>query len=387
MLKVTLRRQRRNQRRHFARFFRSLRIEPLEQRALLAILTVNSLADGPVNLTDGTVTLRDAIRAANNDLQVSPGGPTGSGADEIQFQSGLSGAITLNQGQLGLTSDLRITGPGPTVLTVSGNGATRIFNVDNSLVSVKTVAISGLTITDGAAANASGGGIFNRENLTLQNSSISGNVAGDGGGIANSGGTLMVQSSTISGNSAILGGGISSPSISGMLTVQNCTISGNSASGSGGGGGIYGGALTVQNSTISGNAAVFDGGGIANVGTLTIQNSTISGNSADSAGGILSGTLISNSLTLLNSTVSGNRATTLGGGIASRGTTTVRNSTITQNHSNNDDSGTEAGGGILNGLGSCHPAQHHRGRQFSRQRHDYRGRHQRQSERRRAPTI
>src|SRR5205809_618639 len=99
-------------RKRFLQSHRPLSVEALEARLPLAILTVNSLADGPVNLTDATVTLRDAIEAANTDVAVSPGGPIGSGADEIRFQSNLSGTITLNQGQLGLRSSLTITGPG-----------------------------------------------------------------------------------------------------------------------------------------------------------------------------------------------------------------------------------------------------------------------------------
>ncbi|HMF14970.1 MAG TPA: hypothetical protein VKE94_21790, partial [Gemmataceae bacterium] len=78
-------------------------LESLEDRLAPALLLVNSLADAPVNLSDAVVTLRDAIHAANNDLAVSPGGPTGGGADEIQFAGGLTGTITLNQGRLVIT--------------------------------------------------------------------------------------------------------------------------------------------------------------------------------------------------------------------------------------------------------------------------------------------
>ncbi len=44
---------------------RRLRAEPLEDRRLLAVLTVDSLADNTTN--DGLITLREAILAANND--------------------------------------------------------------------------------------------------------------------------------------------------------------------------------------------------------------------------------------------------------------------------------------------------------------------------------
>src|SRR3954464_13349475 len=81
--------------------FRPLCLEALEDRLALTIFTVTSLSDGPVELGDTTVSLRNAIEAANNDVAVFPGSPAGNGADEIRFKSGMSGTIVLNQGQLG----------------------------------------------------------------------------------------------------------------------------------------------------------------------------------------------------------------------------------------------------------------------------------------------
>ena len=95
--------------------------------------------------------------------------------------------------------------------------------------------------------------------LTVSNSTLSGNYAGDyGGGLCNNGGTLTVSNSTMSGNYAssshgdFYGGAISD--VGGTLTVSNSTVSGNYAYE---GGGIYnnGGTLTVSNSTMSGNSA------------------------------------------------------------------------------------------------------------------------------------
>src|SRR5262249_6828529 len=174
-------------------------LEVLEDRLTPALLTVNSLADAAVNLADAAVTLRDAIHAATNDLSVYPGGPAGSGLDEIRFQPGLGGTIFLNQGPLGISSDLTITGPGAGVLTVSGSGVSRVFEVSDSTPVTRTVRISGLTITGGMEARASGGGILNAEALTVQNSTIIGNSVRDfGGGLFNlDTASLTVQNSTI----------------------------------------------------------------------------------------------------------------------------------------------------------------------------------------------
>ena len=256
--------------------FRSERVvNPVEP----TILTVNSLGDGPIDLTDGTVTLRDAIHAANNDLQVSPGGPTGSGAEEIQFEPSLSGTITLNQGQLGISSDLMITGPGAGIVTVNANGSSRVFDVSDSESAVSKVTISGLTISGGEdSSGVGGGGILNREDLTLQNCTVTGNHSNSGGGIFNAA-ALTVKNSTLSSNVAYSGegGGIFN---AGTLTLQDSTLNLNETRFDGGGAAILNsGTLTVQNSTLSGNFARVDGGGIKNLGTLTMQNSTLTQNS------------------------------------------------------------------------------------------------------------
>ena len=85
-------RGRRKQRRRRSRqVSRTLQFEPLEDRQLLAVLTVNSLLDN-TPAGDGLVTLREAIAAANADAATDLG-HTGSGADMIQFAAGLSGAV------------------------------------------------------------------------------------------------------------------------------------------------------------------------------------------------------------------------------------------------------------------------------------------------------
>src|SRR5262245_5595556 len=107
--------------------------EALESRLAPTVLFVNSLTDGPENLSDSTVTLRDAIFAANNDAAVSPGGPAGSGADEIRFSIAFitprSIQLAQSPGQLGLRSDVTITGPGAGALTIRGTSTTRVFDV------------------------------------------------------------------------------------------------------------------------------------------------------------------------------------------------------------------------------------------------------------------
>ncbi len=270
-----------------------------------ATITVNTLND---TVVAGSCSLRGAIQAINT-LAAAGGCPIGAAGDTITFS--VAGAITLTSPELALTRNMTITGPGAANLTVRRdplNGTRfRIFNVGSGV----TAAISGLTITGGAAPDSNfgdggnGGGVFNSGTLTVTNSTVSGNTAGNGGnggggyggGVFNSG-TLTVTNGTVSGNTGRGGGGgITSD---GTLTLTNSTLSGNAATG-GGGGGISGG-----------------GGGISGGGTLTLTNSTVSGNTGRGGGGIA--TDVAATLTLRNSTVSGNTATTdSGGGVVMSG--------------------------------------------------------------------
>jgi uncharacterized repeat protein (TIGR01451 family) len=308
---------------------RRLRIEALEDRRLLTTLTVNSALDN-LSSGDGLVTLREAIIAANTDGTTDLG-HTGGGPDTIVFDSSLNGTpITLSiagnddtsaAGDLDITSDITIQGNGPanTIIqagTNTTNGISRVFEITSG----NTAEISGVTIRHGRAtvdfgtAGAfDGGGIFNNGTLTVNNSTISQNIADrQGGGIENDG-TLVVTDSTISQNSANNGDGGAIHIQNGDVTVAGSTLSQNFASDQGGGILAFGATLTITNSTISQNSANFDGGGVNNYrGTTVVTNSTLTGNRADAdgVGGGTGGGLWTNSFnptsTLFNTIVAGN---------------------------------------------------------------------------------
>ena len=178
----------------------------------------------------------------------------------------------------------------------------------------------------------------------MTNSIISGNSAGDGGGMGSDlqGTTIAtVSDSTISGNSAGRGGGIFNyPQ---TLTVISSTVSGNSASD---GGGIWNGgnpgSVTVINSTISGNSATASGGGISNYAQnngLTLKNSTLSGNSAPAGNGSAifnqGGSTTTIGDTVLNAGASGGTLFNNGGTVTSLGYNLA----------------SDTGGGVLTGPG------------------------------------
>jgi hypothetical protein len=193
-------------------------------------------------------------------------------------------------------------GSGAATTIIDGGGRTTVVFISHSSADVT---LSRLTIRNGAACG--GGGIANVGRLTIDNSSISSNVAfakcrftASGGGIYNVGlGTLVIANSTISGNHAngyplaAEGGGIYNQSgATGVaLAINNSTIGGNTATGrnaEGWGGGIYNerGMMMINNSTVGNNS----GGGIYNKAALTIQNSIVANSSS---GGNCSGTMTS----------------------------------------------------------------------------------------------
>lgn len=310
----------------------------------------------------GTTSLRQAISQANT-----------TSNNFILFDPSLNGStITLQQGEIAINEPMYLVGPGADKLTISGNDASRIFNISTASNTPIAVTLADLTLSHGhAGGNHLGGAIYAANvSLTLQDSvfesnygrqeggaifSHSGNgigsvtkitrttiannitdsIVGQGGGFLVWGGTtLQIVDSVISGNKA-------SESAGGFVydvdstTINNTLITGNSSSGSSGGLNVFHdafsgvtSAVAINNSTISGNTSAFHGGGLklGNV-VATLTGDTISANSAGYTGG---GVFVFNTtspiaaqLSLQQSTVTGNSATKFGGGIDASGVDAV----------------------------------------------------------------
>jgi hypothetical protein len=363
-------------------------LEFLERRTLPSTFTVLNLADS------GAGSLRQAVLDAE----------TNPGADTITFANKVKGSIVLTSGELIITSDLAIEGPGADKLTVSGNDASRIFNIvgGTAATTAITVSISDLTITHGRADQ--GGGVNNQDfsDLTLNRVVLSGNRAlgaplgagpyASGGAVMSSGtgSSLSVLDCRVVGNTAdglqnlrsAVGGGIA-VELGINFTVRGSMFAGNSALGgtggiaSGGGINVLQATATIVDSTIEGNHALAGegefrtgaGGGLAiALGQLTIENTTIADNrvvagatpSEQGSFGVGGGIDVENSTATINhSTIAGNEAVGGagaiggvgdGGGIRIRvGTLTINDSSIRDNRAVGGPGGSSLGGNANGG--------------------------------------
>lgn len=271
-----------------------------------ATFTVNSTADAVDAIPGdshcvaaapaaGKCTLRAAIQEAN----------AHSDADTIKLPRGHyvlsipgTGEDAAATGDLDLTNSVTIIGAGARTTTVDANHIDRVFDV---LYTPKvSVSLRGITITGGicpGGACTQGGGVSSQGTLTVLDSSISGNSVGpsgsDGGGIASVGPatSIVLVRSLVFNNLANSGGGIEN---SGGLTVIDSTIAGNHAgdatpADNGVGGGIdssAGASTSVAYSTIAGNQCWNGSGCGAGIeAQANVSNTILAGNTESQAGG------------------------------------------------------------------------------------------------------
>ncbi len=313
---------------------------------LTALLFALAIAPGAQAATN-TVTIA-ADSGAGSLRDTIAGSVSG---DTINFSPGLTGTISLTNGELVLATNVTILGPGANTLAISGRTSNRVFRVNGGIV-----AISGLTIQNGWVTGESpggggggggpgesvrGGGILNAGTLVLNSCLLSNNAANGGNGSPGGDGE---------------GGGIAS---TGALSLTNCTIRNNQAwggdgnsSGSGGGtgrgGGIYcEGTLQMHRSTVAGNSArggtrqgpapdgQARGGGIRAAGVTDLTLCTLSGNQATAPSNARGGGLENLAATTIRScTIISNSAQQFAGGILPSATLTIQNSIVALNTAN-----------------------------------------------------
>ncbi|MEY2407543.1 MAG: large repetitive protein [Verrucomicrobiota bacterium] len=220
----------------------------------------------------------------------------------VNFHSSLSGqTIGLTTGDLAVNKDVSIVGLGVTRLAISGNGASRIFNISADSV----VNISGLTIRDGRAE--------------------------DGGAIEFNGAHLRVVACLFTNNHAtVVHGGAISATGNPIVDLTECQFSGNSAASNGGAFDSPGVSLNVSNCAFHANSAENGGAMSIGAGAVTIANTTFSGNSADRDGGAIN-SAFSAQFNVLSCTIVSNQCGRMGGGVETLAAFNVVNTIVAHN--------------------------------------------------------
>jgi len=234
-----------------------------------SMLLVNQTDDAGDGRFFNGVTLREAITHANQ-LFTTP---------TIQFDTAgvfsTPQTINLSGGQGSLPIQRSMTINGANRVTVNAQNASRVFDVNDGTGALRNVSLSGMTIRGGSSPI--GGGILNRENLTLTEVIVMSNTtSGDGGGIWNAG-QLQVTRSAIHSNTANRGGGIFQQE--GTANITETTLGLNNAN-TGGGIANFAGTANIHRSTIAQNqTGIWSQGNIALTFT-NVQGSIVSNNTS-----------------------------------------------------------------------------------------------------------
>lgn len=273
-----------------------------------------------------------AFTAALNTVQTSGGG-------YIDFNCGGAATITFTSPKT-ITSDVTIRGANQ--ITLSGNNATRLFNVSASPTSY--LGLQEITLTKGYSASGDGGAIANEGVLNLYGATLIDNMVDSthSGGAVVSYGPVFATNSLFESNQGGNGGALYLRFLNAYAEITNSTFRDNSTLSSDG----WGGAILLWDGATVGLHAARLEGNLANVGgaihnqfgnsSITIdQNSLLQGNSAADSGGAiysLGPTILNNSTVTLNTAYSGGGITTGGalGSLEGAGVTFSQNSAVSQ---------------------------------------------------------
>jgi hypothetical protein len=209
-----------------------------------------------------------------------------SGGDTSQDQNSSGGAVEVLGGSVLLEH-----------VTLTGNQAIQGGAIANNVPNSEAKLVNSVVTNNSSLED--GGGIYNSGTLIIQDSEISKNTSRHtvfgGGGIYNSNGSqLTLDHSSLVGNLALQGGGIYNDGGS-INIINQSVISGNVATeqkafiphGGGGINNISSGTVTIDQSFVIGNqAAGTTGGGIYNQASLKVTGSVLAGNVSGSGGAV-----------------------------------------------------------------------------------------------------
>jgi len=195
-----------------------------------ATIEVSLLQD---NAPPGDCTLREAIRSANDDdNSFAFGCDEGSGADVITFDVGTADeTLTLDSPLPEITETLTIRGRAVGDTRIDGDQSHRVLTVAEGV----TFTLEAITISGGSAPGGNGGALQIQAgaDVVLRDCRITGNDAENGGGIDLDQAVLRVERCLLDGNLATGAGG-ALRNVGGDVELVNTTVSGNTATEGGG---------------------------------------------------------------------------------------------------------------------------------------------------------
>jgi hypothetical protein len=178
-----------------------------------------------------------------------------------------------------------VGGPGTTIRRDPAAVAFRILNV----AAGGSLSVIGIAVLNGNTAGL-GGGVQNAGRLVLSRTTLSANVAGNGGAVANiAGGRATISRSILSANATtgVGGGGVLN---SGVMTIFASALSLNTAPINGGGVNTQASGTTqLIRTSVDRNTSIGPGGGLSNLGTTTLNRGVVRFNRGSSGGGIATG--------------------------------------------------------------------------------------------------
>lgn len=285
-----------------------------------------------------------------NNVSVGDYTYTDDAGEHVMHSSISHNTAKLNGGGLYHNRDAASTSLTITNATIDGNRITGSATGGGVYTTVRTVAITGGSISNNTATSSGGGlwydstkgsnadGLANRllMSLSIDGTKIDGNTAGS------SGGGVFTQVRTVSvSNGASISDNVSTASGGGLY--HNTNIKVNNANNY-----LEGSSLTITDSAVDGNRANSGHGGgiLSNSATITITNSSLSNNTTSSNGGALHYDRMENrsemTLAISGSTLSGNTAGANGGAVSSG----AYSLSVTDNSVFSDNTAGKSGGGI-----------------------------------------
>lgn len=306
----------------------------------LTVVGGQELSGGGI-LNQGTVTLENVLVTGNQ-------ADFGGGLYNDQVSSTLSVAIGPANTALQVTNPNLFPTSVPFDFTI-GTELIRVTNVSTVGAVTTFTVVRGVSGTTAVAHNL-GDKATMVGSAVIVDSTVSGNESRlQGGGIFNRNILTLMRADVSSNNSNSQGGGLFNR---GTVTMTGSTFDLNETSGTGGAiyndRGVVGevASISIDSSTLSNSKAGVKAGAIYNNDTITVLNSTISGNAANAMGGAVVNTphLLPaigsiGALTFTNTTIVLNSTDGVGGGIVNlpTGRVTVRNTIVSGNSALNQD--------------------------------------------------